>query len=86
MGRDRWSAGNPEVRRGLARQKGQKGGVHHYRKFSDDAKDYVRVIDPKVILIDGRDLAEYMIDYNLGISTTITYDIKGVDSDYFAED
>jgi len=44
------------------------------------------VIDPKVILIDGRDLAEYMIDYNLGISTTITYDIKGVDSDYFAED
>ena len=35
-------------------------------KFSEDAKNYVETIDPKVILIDGRMLAELMIDQGLG--------------------
>jgi restriction endonuclease Mrr len=31
--------------------------------FSEDAAKYVESIDPKVILIDGRTLAELMIVY-----------------------
>ncbi|MFQ5739063.1 MAG: hypothetical protein ACE5JX_08600 [Acidobacteriota bacterium] len=34
-------------------------------KFTLEAETYVATIDAKVILIDGRELAELMIDYNL---------------------
>ena len=42
--------------------------------------------DPKVILIDGRQCAELMIDQGLGTITTATYQIRRIDSDYFAEE
>jgi restriction system protein len=45
----------------------------------------VEHIDPKVVLIDGRRLAELMIDFNVGVSTAATYHLKRVDSDYFDE-
>jgi restriction endonuclease Mrr len=31
-------------------------------------------------------LTELMIDHNLGVSTTVTYNIKRIDSDYFEEE
>ena len=40
----------------------------------------------KVALVDGAALAKLMIEYNLGVSTEITYKIKRIDSDFFAED
>jgi restriction system protein len=43
-------------------------------------------MDPKVILIDGNILAHYMIDYNLGTSTSASYEIKCIDFDYFTEE
>jgi restriction system protein len=55
-------------------------------RFSEDAVKYVASIDPKVILIDGRMLAELMIDYGLGTTLTATFEIRRVDSDYFAEE
>ena len=65
----------------------QKKGVFiTTSKFSDDAKSYVETIDPKVILIDGRMLAELMIDHGVGTSTIDTLHIKRIDSDYFAEE
>jgi restriction system protein len=54
--------------------------------FSSEAHDYVSRIDPKVVLIDGRELAELMIDFGLGVTTTATYEIRRVDSDYFGEE
>jgi hypothetical protein len=42
--------------------------------------------DPKVVLIDGRQLAELMIDQGLGTTTTASYHIRRIDSDYFAEE
>jgi restriction system protein len=54
----------------------QKKGVFiTTSKFSDDAKSYVETIDPKVILIDGRMLAELMIDYGLGTTPTATFHV-----------
>ena len=46
----------------------------------------METIDPKVILIDGRNLSELMIDYNLGVSVSVNYEIKRIDSDYFEEE
>jgi restriction system protein len=40
----------------------------------------------KIVLIDGHQLAQYMIDYNLGVSTTRTYLVKKMDGDYFEEE
>jgi restriction system protein len=53
--------------------------------FSAEAKDYVSHIDPPVVLIDGRELAEYMIDLNLGVTPKTTFEVKRIDSDYFGE-
>jgi len=42
-------------------------------------------IDNKIVLIDGAQLAELMIDHNLGISPMATYEVKKIDTDYFTE-
>tara|TARA_Y100001001_G_scaffold128624_1_gene127589 strand:- start:426 stop:545 length:120 start_codon:yes stop_codon:yes gene_type:complete len=39
-----------------------------------------------VVLIDGKQLAELMIKHNLGVSVKETYQVKAIDSDYFADD
>ena len=39
----------------------------------------------KVILIDGAQLASYMIEYGLGVNTATIYEIKKIDNDYFEE-
>ncbi len=57
--------------------------------FAKSAQDYISAIDSrdsKVILINGEQLTQLMIEHNVGVSTVETYEIKRVDSDYFAED
>ena len=54
--------------------------------FSADAFAYVEHIEPKVVLIDGRRLAELMIDFGVGVATVRTYHVKRIDSDYFDEE
>jgi restriction system protein len=44
----------------------------------------VRVAD-KVVLIDGEMLANHMIDHSVGVSLQRSYEVKGVDCDYFSE-
>ena len=46
----------------------------------------VVITDNKAIrLIDGQELAELMIDHNLGVVTEITYVVKKLDTNYFAD-
>ena len=54
--------------------------------FNPAAKEFAERSSKRVILINGSQLARYMIDHNVGVSTVETYEIKRVDSDYFAED
>lgn len=35
--------------------------------------------------MDGRQMAEYMIDFGLGVSLAESYEVKKIDSDYFEE-
>jgi restriction system protein len=87
----RWEAvvGRPEIQKFVGALSG-----HHAKKglfittsyFSSDATDYVSRIDSKVVLIDGETLAQLMIEHNVGVSTVNAYEIKKVDSDYFAEE
>ncbi len=87
----RWdgSVGRPEVQKfvgALHGKRAKKGVFITTGKFTTDAADYVETIDPKVILIDGRKLAELMMDHNLGVTTTVNYEIKRIDTDYFEEE
>jgi restriction system protein len=40
----------------------------------------------RIVLIDGARLAELMIEHDLGVSVAATYQLKRLDSDFFAED
>ncbi len=87
----RWegTVGRPEIQRfvgALHGKRARKGVFLTTGAFSAEATHYVSHIDPKVVLIDGRELTELMIDFGLGVTTTTTYEIKRVDSDYFGED
>ena len=88
----RWegaSIGRPELQKFVGALKGQqanKGVFITTSKFSNDAKDYISKIDSKIVLIDGEQLAEFMIDYSIGVTTIVSYDVKRVDSDYFYEE
>ena len=87
----RWdgSVGRPEIQKfvgALHGKRAKKGVFITTSVFTSEAKEYVVTIDPKVILIDGRMLADLMIDYNLGVSSSVNYEIKKIDSDYFEEE
>ena len=53
--------------------------------FNPAAKQFAERSSKRVILINGSELARYMINHNVGVSIVDTYEIKRVDSDYFAE-
>jgi len=86
----RWEStvGRPEIQRfvgALTGQKARKGVFITTSDFTEDAKDYASRIELKVVLINGETLAQFMIDHNVGVSTTATYELKRIDSDYFSE-
>ncbi len=83
------TVGRPEIQRfvgALHGKRARKGVFITTGRFSDDARSYVETIDPKVILIDYKTLANYMIDFNLGVAGSARYEIKRIDSDFFAEE
>lgn len=87
----RWdnnAVGRPDIQSfvgALDGQRANKGIFITTSRFADTATQYVKTITKKVILIDGEELANYMIDYGLGVSTFTTYELKKIDSDYFGE-
>lgn len=87
----RWtgSVGRPEIQKfvgALHGKRARKGVFLTTGTFSQDARDYVSHIDPRVVLIDGTQLSEYMIEHNLGVSVKATYEVKRIDTDYFTEE
>ncbi len=53
-------------------------------RFSREAVEYARSMQNlKIILIDGQQLTQLMIEHDVGVSVEKTYIIKRIDSDYF---
>lgn len=48
--------------------------------------EFTSRIESKIVLIDGTALAKYMIDHNVGVSISRSYEVKKIDSDYFSEE
>ena len=82
--------GRPEIQKFLGALAGQgatKGIFITTAKYSSEARTYVeKQLLQKIVLVDGKDLTDLMIEFNLGVTTTSTYEIKRVDYDFFQED
>lgn len=86
----RWqgSVGRPEIQKfvgALHGQRARKGVFMTTSAFSSEARDYVSNIDVKVVLLDGMQIANLMIDSGVGVTPITTYVVKRLDSDYFDE-
>ena len=84
----RWenTVGRPEIQKfvgALFGKKAKKGVFLTTSSFSAEARDYASSIDAKIVLIDGAKLAQLMIDFGVGVSSSQTYIIKRIDHDYF---
>lgn len=89
----RWKPGNtvgrPELQKfvgALAGQGSKKGIFITTSNFSKEALEYVPRNETKIVLINGEQLAQLMIDYNLGCTIQQAYEIKKIDLDYFGEE
>lgn len=87
----RWegTVGRPEIQKfvgALHGRRARKGVFITTSAFSDEARQYAAGIDSKVALIDGAQLADLMIDFDLGVSPASTYTVKRIDSDFFGEE
>ncbi len=87
----RWEStvGRPEIQQfagALQGQRARKGVFITTSTFSSEAKQYATAIESRIILIDGTELAQLMISHGVGVTPTAVYQLKRVDSDYFAEE
>jgi len=86
----RWEnvVGRPEIQKfvgALAGQGAKKGVFITTARFTNEAKEYQPRNETKIVLIDGEQLADLMIEYDLAVSTSNKYIIKRIDNDYFEE-
>lgn len=87
----RWdtnAVGRPDVMQfagALQLQHATKGIFITTSRFTDEARSYVAQIGSKIVLIDGAQLADLMIDHDVGVSVVSQYPVKKIDSDFFSE-
>lgn len=77
----RWEnvIGRPEIQKfvgALAGQKANKGIFITTSSFTEEEEEYAKGLSTKLILIDGKRLTDLMIEYNVGVSTIDTIEIK----------
>nr|WP_239163791.1 restriction endonuclease [Burkholderia pseudomallei] len=83
------TVGRPEIQKfagALQGQRANKGVFITTSTFTREAKDFASSITSKIILVDGEELVQLMVDHNVGVSTVSTFHVKKVDSDYFEGD
>jgi restriction system protein len=85
----RWQnpIGRPEIQKffgALHGKRANKGVFITTSSFTGEAVAYADTVSPRIILVDGRELARLMIDYGVGVTSARNYDIKRIDLDYFA--
>ena len=88
----RWTdkiVGRPEIHKFVGALHGlraRKGVFVTTSDFTREAREYASQIDTKIVLIDGRRLADLMILHDVGCSHSQTFIVRKLDSDYFVEE
>ena len=84
------TVGKPEIQKfvgALTGQQAQKGLFITTAKFSAGALQYAgNLLGTKVVLVDGNALTRLMIKHNVGVSGEHVYEVKRLDSDFFADE
>jgi restriction system protein len=79
----------PEIQKfadALRGKRARNGGFITTSRFCVTAKEFAANIENKIILIDGRQLAQFMIDFGVDVATDAVYELKQLDSGYFSAD
>lgn len=84
----RWdgSVGAPVVQGfvgALDGKRAQKGVFITTGQFTEGAKRYVNETTKRIVLIDGDQLADFMIEHGIGVTSVQTYQVWKIDSDFF---
>jgi len=66
----------------LALKKASRGVIITTSDFSEGAIKAAEQLG-NIVLIDGETLAQYMIEYNVGVTVAARYEIKRIDRDFF---
>lgn len=80
------TVGRPEIQGfygALHGKRATKGVFITTSTFSSEARQFAQNANPRIILVDGRQLAELMIDHGVGVTVQQTIELKGVNLDYF---
>jgi restriction system protein len=71
----------------LSGKKATRGVFITTSRFSADALDYVNNLTGfSVVLIDGEQLVKFMLDNKVGVTTQETFEVLGIDENFFGED
>ena len=87
----RWkdSIGRPEIQRfagALQGQRARKGVFLTTSTFTADARSYATGLQTTIVLIDGAQLAQLMLEFGIGVSQASLVKLWKLDEDYFVEE
>lgn len=88
----RWTngtVGRPELQKfcgALAGKSATRGVFITTSTFTKGAYNYVAQVPGSIVLVDGAQLADFMIEYEVGISVQEVFKVTRIDHDYFEED
>ena len=81
--------GRPDVQQfagALQGQRARKGVFMTTSTFSRDAIEYAKALQTTIVLVDGTQLAQLMLDHGVGVSVQETIRLLKIDEDYFEEE
>jgi restriction system protein len=87
----RWkdNVGRPEIQRfagALQGQRARKGVFLTTSTFTADARSYAAGLQTTIVLIDGAQLAQLMLEFGIGVSQAGLVKLWKLDEDYFVEE
>lgn len=83
------TVGRPDIQQfagALQGQRARKGVFMTTAGFSRDAIEYAKGLQTTIVLIDGEQLAQLMLDHGVGVNTGEAIKLVKVDEDYFLEE
>jgi restriction system protein len=83
------TVGRPDIQQfagALQGQKARKGVFITTSTFTREAREYAKAVQATIVLIDGQQLADLMLDHGVGVSVQDTIKLFKIDEDYFVEE
>lgn len=80
------SIGRPHLQQfvgSLTGESATKGVFVTTSDFSREAREFVKRVQQRIVLINGSKLTELLVQHNIGVRPRISYTVKSVDEDYF---